>query len=712
MKGLRLSIYLLCLVLKPCFSQIIDPPWSNNSQGKYISILKDSLEWAQTQNDSNNIIRYSAILTTQCQWSSNSEAAFYLLMAFKYAKALSDPKWYADVCNRAGMLMLSYANDAATLKKLNYTSNQMLDSSMYWHRQAVSRGLGIGREGTAGWGYRGLLATALINYKKSVYDSIPHYYNEAMKMAERTKDQELVSYTNQIYAAYLQKNGEQEKAEAALNKVSSKYIRTNQFDQTREDYKVKLIETLAKAETEKDTVNIINSAINLSLVFREGLMMENALKYINIAFPFAKSFDDPRLLAYTYLHAGALMTDLNNPDSARYYYKQAIKTESFSDPVGWAYYQLLKMAVDHNNGNGNDSIQYYYAMANEIERQVGNQRLSIANKLVYHRYLCNSGDLQKAGEILQILKPRLPQMDAFRKKEFYLAIHDYLAKSNRLDTLVKMKNLILEQHNLTTAANHHSQLYDKDQEYEVTKTKNKLDATSIQLNNTTKILIASIVTLAVVGLLLAYLFYLFRKNKRLSQRNELLLKEQNHRVKNNLQMISSLLSLQSQKLLSTDAKDALEESKGRINSVALLHRMLYESEHVGTIEACAYIKSFTEEIRYGAGREMKIELNLPERLNLKIEKVTSLGLIINELLTNSIKHVDESIQLHIQLTIFMKEGKFRLTYTDNGSGVASEVWMSSTSFGNQLIQMQSKQLKGEFEINTIKGFQYDLRISA
>lgn len=225
------------------------------------------------------------------------------------------------------------------------------------------------------------------------------------------------------------------------------------------------------------------------------------------------------------------------------------------------------------------------------------------------------------------------------------------------------------------------------------------------------ILIISIAT-GGVFLLSLYLFVMLRKNKRLSFRNELLLKEQNHRVKNNLQMISSLLSLQSDKLLSSDAKDALENSQGRINSVALLHRMLYEGENVGNIEVNTYIRSLTEEIQYGAGREMEINLKLPEKLDMKIEKVISLGLIVNELLTNSIKHVDRAIMLQVEMTLLISNNSFHLTYRDNGPGVAQDAWMSSGSFGNQLVQIQSKQLQGEFKVSSDDGFKYDLRIPA
>ncbi|MBN8577582.1 MAG: tetratricopeptide repeat protein [Cytophagales bacterium] len=220
------------------------------------------------------------------------------------------------------------------------------------------------------------------------------------------------------------------------------------------------------------------------------------------------------------------------------------------------------------------------------------------------------------------------------------------------------------------------------------------------------------ISMFILGVLLLslYLFYLLKKNKKLSQRNELLLREQNHRVKNNLQMISSLLSLQSQKLQTSDAKEVLEDSQGRISSVALLHRMLYEGEQVGQIEVSGYLKTLTEEIKYAAGREMEITLSLPDRLELKVEQVTSLGLIVNELCVNSIKHVDRNVLLHLRLRIESFAMKLNLNYSDNGTGVTRETWMSSNSFGNQLIQLQSRQLRGEFVVSNENGFMFSLQV--
>ncbi|MBX2896889.1 MAG: sensor histidine kinase [Cyclobacteriaceae bacterium] len=454
------------------------------------------------------------------------------------------------------------------------------------------------------------------------------------------------------------------------------------------------------------------------------MMITKARSYLRIALHYAKSYSDNSWFPDVCNRAGMLMMaywDLSKTprptklDSSRYWHQKAISvgvTINRMGSVGWGYRGLLQNALFHPKKEIKDSIPYYFMKAAELAELTNDAELNFSCSALYIDYLTRIGNWTEADKVIASQIRGVLEMATFQKTTVYNNVHDYLARKNNLDTLSKLKELIIHGHNQLTAANHKDQLYAKDQQYEVTKTKKVLSATANKLAVTNKALIILIIASLLFLLLITYLFFLFRKNKKLSQRNELLLREQNHRVKNNLQMISSLLSLQSQKLMTSDAKAVLEDSQGRINSVALLHRMLYEGEQVGKIEVVSYIKSLTEEIKYSANRDVDIELTLPEKLELKIERVTSLGLIVNELFTNSMKHVSSEIPLSIRLQLKASNGKLSLTYSDNGAGVTCEVWMASNSFGNQLIQLQARQLQGDFTVTVDHGFNFALKIPA
>lgn len=502
-------------------------------------------------------------------------------------------------------------------------------------------------------------------------------------------------------------------------------------DLTQEQYLIGLIDSLTKAEEFKDTADIINYAAILTTEFQLAAMKERAAAYLHIAFRYAEAYSDPTWYAEVCNRAGILTLTLvfrgsypwSKPqfphmlDSAMYWHRLAIRTgleSGNSYAVGNGYRYMLQYAVYKLSFNRDesvkDSIPIYYDKAIKILSKNAEHKFDINTH--YIKYLTETGEWQKAETILKEQLPELNQRSSIRKANFLYVLHDYLAKVNQLDTLTEIRQMLLDNYEEQIAAQHSEQLYAKDQLYEVSKTKSILNVTASRLKVRTYVLVVVLVGLAAFTLLIVYLFFLFRKNKRLSQRNELLLREQNHRVKNNLQMISSLLSLQSQKLISSEVKNALEESQSRINSVGLLHRMLYQGENLGCIEVIGYIRSLVDEIQYSAGREVQLNLHFPEKLEMQIEKVTSLGLIINELLTNSIKHIDSEIKLHVEMVLLADSARIYFKYKDNGPGVDPEVWMSSDSFGNLLVRIQSQQLKGEFEVKGDDGFSYELKISA
>ena len=175
---------------------------------------------------------------------------------------------------------------------------------------------------------------------------------------------------------------------------------------------------------------------------------------------------------------------------------------------------------------------------------------------------------------------------------------------------------------------------------------------------------------------------------------ETLLKELNHRVKNNLQLVSSLL--QKQANLSTDnsAKVALLDTKNRLLSLTLLHQRLYGHENTTSIFMPKYLRELAESIliSYNNFGEENICYDTDD-VWLNVESAISVGLIANELITNSFKHAFFGIsepQLHISFKEI--EHDYILNITDNGIGIKENV--KDSTFGLELIQLLTRQLNG------------------
>ena len=197
---------------------------------------------------------------------------------------------------------------------------------------------------------------------------------------------------------------------------------------------------------------------------------------------------------------------------------------------------------------------------------------------------------------------------------------------------------------------------------------------------------------------------------------EMLLQEIHHRVKNNLQVISSLLRLQSRFIKDQNSINIFKETQNRVRSIAILHEKLYQSDNLAKIKINEYVKILTEDLMYFYELEesnINMILNI-EDVSLNIETAIPCGLLINEMVANSLKYAfpnqkngEIKIELHSN-----NEYQFDLTVSDNGIGIPDEIDPENTeTFGMQLIKYLTKQLKGTIELDKNNGTKYRLKFN-
>ena len=193
----------------------------------------------------------------------------------------------------------------------------------------------------------------------------------------------------------------------------------------------------------------------------------------------------------------------------------------------------------------------------------------------------------------------------------------------------------------------------------------------------------------------------------LSER-EVLLKEIHHRVKNNLQVISSLLDLQSNRMSDEASQSAFLEGQSRVKSIALIHQQLYQNEELTGVEFVTFTEALFKQVRSAMMEKgQKVELLLKaEPTSFDIDTAVPLGLILNEMLTNSFKHafkVNETSSITIELH-GLGPGKYELRYTDGGPGLSTDIELKKVrSLGLRLIYRLTRQLGGTVETNTSDG---------
>ena len=228
-------------------------------------------------------------------------------------------------------------------------------------------------------------------------------------------------------------------------------------------------------------------------------------------------------------------------------------------------------------------------------------------------------------------------------------------------------------------------------------------AVLIQQKNKTQTLI--IIIASILFLFLMSLLYFFNKNKKKTRiihaknaENELLLKEIHHRVKNNLEMVKSLIALQSTQIEDPVTKDAMIASQNRVQSMGIIHQKLYQGQNLGSIEMKDYFMNLGEGILDTFNAEEKVEIECAmDNLDLDVDTAVPIGLIVNELLTNALKYAfpeDKQGMINISLEK-MDDNYLKLKVEDNGIGKKHGIAPEGTGFGSQLVSLLTKQLNGK-----------------
>ena len=217
--------------------------------------------------------------------------------------------------------------------------------------------------------------------------------------------------------------------------------------------------------------------------------------------------------------------------------------------------------------------------------------------------------------------------------------------------------------------------------------------------------------------LFVLLYFNEKSKKRISIQNkmisstlkekEILLKEIHHRVKNNLQVISSLLSIQSRSINDKKAKEAIVEGRTRVHSMSLIHQDLYKKDNLTGIRMDRYLGSLTKDLldTYNISEGMIILDNQIEPLKLDVDSVIPMGLIVNELMSNALKYAfPENRDGKIAVLLKEQGASLLLQVSDNGIGMKEQqINSNSESFGYTLIRAFKNKLDAKIDIQSEGG---------
>lgn len=497
-----------------------------------------------------------------------------------------------------------------------------------------------------------------------------------------------------------------------------------------------LLKALRIAEHLKDQLSI--AKVNYKLADIYSFMGDDQKEYNALMTAKANLKDSQNLLDIANLNSALVRYhfDAESLDSAVYYAQKCLgffEPYGFTEEVGVTYGMLGN--VEFQKENYGPAISYFKKALDNF----GNQ-----NSQDYAGYLFNIGfAYNKLGDSKAALDFLEKSLD-LRKKlniaadlqesyqglaETYQRIGDYRKAFENLTLYQVYKDSVFNETKNKQLAELETQYQTekKDQAIAVLEQEKELQELQTQKQQAKLYLSIAglVILLGVAGLLYRqsalrkkYNGELETKNREIAKQNaerELLLKEIHHRVKNNLQIISSLLSMQTRSLKDEKMKDAMKESQSRVKTMALIHEKLYQYENLSKINMQEYMQQLSEFLKhtYRSDKDIKITIDAAD-INLDMDTAIPLGLITNELLSNSLKYAFEDRDYgEITISFSRKEqGSYKLLIKDTGKGLDEKLDIENTkSLGLKLVKTLTRQINGQLSIVSHPGASFEIDFS-
>jgi two-component system, sensor histidine kinase PdtaS len=490
------------------------------------------------------------------------------------------------------------------------------------------------------------------------------------------------------------------------------------------------LEVLQLYEKLDNTAGVLSCMANIGETYRKIRNFNESKKILQKALAFCKlkNVTDPPVVINLNNRLAAVMSETGILDSAIYYTKEAIIICKKSNNKLSEAISLNELGFIFKNSFKPDSALKYYRLAESIYTQMGliNEVLFTINNraMVYTSF--NYPKELIIDTYLKLIETSDKNKANFPLDEAYSTLSkEYQAKGQHSKALEYFKKYH-EARTLTLKNVYDSGIIEIKEKYENEKIKEEISSVSTKLSTSEQLLNQKgkentiiYVFLFVLVLSVSIITYLFFQNRKASQllkqknlEKDALIQEIHHRVKNNLQFVSSIINMQITSNKITGEVYSLNDTSRRIQAMALVHEMLYNQNDLKGINIKAYIEELIDSIN-----DLVNNNNLPLNFNIDVddfvfdaEKSIALGMITSELVANAIKYAfknNPSPQIFIKLKQISKNGFLEFVVKDNGIGIVEQN-KDESKLGMRLINIFSRQLKGDYNFKNDLGCMYTI----
>ena len=483
-----------------------------------------------------------------------------------------------------------------------------------------------------------------------------------------------------------------------------------------------LLPTIAYCEDHGISDVLINALNNTGVIYRITDRLNEAIRIYSKTLALSKETDNKSMIGTSYHNLGVAYNFLNQPIEAISYLDSAIATYQLIEDAfeqarsivarGETYYLSLK-DYDHAREDFQSVLQL-------IEKS-GDQEVLLKTYLLLAQNERDSRRYSKSEDYFLVGLELIEGTDRNDlKSEYYLEMVELYETQGDINQSYSLLQKHLELYKIIQSGERMSAIAELQTKYETTQKEQEIKLLSTQNDlqkirlttsrNTVIILVGGIILL---GGLIYRLWILNQQVQQSRDEKDTLLREIHHRVKNNLQVISALLTLQSTHLKDAQAKTALQEGQDRVQSMALIHKDLYQHDNLKGVNTKDYFVQLIDNLlRSYKIDESKVQLVIDiQEINLDVDSMIPMGLMVNELISNALKHAFHNTDNGI-ISISLKEesNMLKMIISDNGVGVLDIDRMKSQSFGYSLVQSFARKLDAELSFDSQNGLKIQLEI--
>ena len=567
-------------------------------------------------------------------------------------------------------------------------------------------------------------ALQLLN-EAGLEEEMPDIYNRLGVIYRRLSDvKQSLYYFDEGIAKAQQFQNEPVLAVLYMNKANSL------TEAARYDESVKMhLNSIKIKERIKDERGMLQSYNNIAIVYMRTKQYETSLEFYKKANVLANKFKSKTNIGYNSVNMASLYIAMKQNDSVPQLFEQAIAafTETEEKPgLALVYHNYGNFLIEQNQL---DKAQEMLTKALAIRKETQSLYDIASTMNVLGSLLTKKGKTKEAEDLLLQSMAMLKSENSVRQKDVYKYLAANYKATGQMEEAYKYQAGYITMTDTLATENEVTNMLRSQSEYEVEKrdaqlslAKKDKEFQTLLVSKKNDQLVYLMVAFG-LAILLSAVFYFNLKNKKqhafvLQQKNtqiETLIRELHHRVKNNLQVVSGLLSLQSNRMEDDNARQAMDEGRNRVDAMALIHQKLYMNDELASVDIKDYFENLSTSLSGSLGynnNQIETFVNLSDA-TLNIDKAIPIGLIVNELVTNAFKHAFSNISeplIHITLANNL-DGTMVLKIADNGNGIIENNTISK-SFGMKLVRTLVDQLDGTMDVKFDKGTIFNIQLRA